>query len=93
MLSSSATNSDEAIGSLEIQKPHVVLVSPDLDDGAQTGFKVFQTLRAAHPKTAGIMMLHSIVRDSVIASFRAGDRGIFCRSDSFKALSKCIRGA
>ena len=86
-----ATNSDEAIGSLETHKPHVALVSPDLEDGSQTGFKVLQTLRAAHPETAGIMMLHSVVRDSVIASFRAGARGIFCRADSFKALSKCIR--
>ena len=86
-----ATNSDEAIGSLDIHKPHVALVSPDLEDGSQTGFKVLQTLRAAHPETAGIMMLHSVVRDSVIASFRAGARGIFCRADSFKALSKCIR--
>jgi two-component system nitrate/nitrite response regulator NarL len=86
-----ATNSDEAIGGLSVYKPHVALVSPDLEDGAQTGFKVLQTLRATHPETAGIMMLHSVARDSVIASFRAGARGIFCRSDSFKALSKCIR--
>src|SRR3984893_1141227 len=86
-----ATNSDEAIGGLSIYKPHVALVSPDLEDGSQSGFKVLRTLRATHPETAGIMMLHSVVRDSVIASFRAGARGIFCRSDSFKALSKCIR--
>jgi DNA-binding NarL/FixJ family response regulator len=85
------TNSDEAIASLDMQKPHVALVSPDLEDGAQAGFKVVQTFRAAHPEIAGIMMLHSTMRDSVIASFRAGARGIFCRSDSFKALSKCIR--
>jgi DNA-binding NarL/FixJ family response regulator len=86
-----SSNSDDAIGRLDAYKPHVALVSPDLEDGSQTGFKVLQTLRAAHPQTAGIMMLHSVVRDSVIASFRAGARGIFCRADSFKALSKCIR--
>lgn len=86
-----ATNSDDAIGSLRVHKPHVALVSPDLEDGSHTGFKVLQTLRAAHPETAGIMMLHSVIRDSVVASFRAGARGIFRRSDSFKALSKCIR--
>jgi DNA-binding NarL/FixJ family response regulator len=86
-----ATDSEEAIGSLNTHKPHVALVSPDLEDGAQTGFKVLQTLRSVHPETAGIMMLHSIARDSVIASFRAGARGIFCRADSFKMLSKCIR--
>jgi DNA-binding NarL/FixJ family response regulator len=85
------TDSTEAIGSLNIYKPHVALVSPDLEDETQTGFKVLQTLRATHPETAGIMMLHSVMRDSVVASFRAGARGIFCRADSFKALAKCIR--
>jgi len=50
-----ATNSDEAIGGLTIYKPHVALVSPDLEDGAQTGFKVLQTLRATHPETAGLV--------------------------------------
>ncbi|MGC1903228.1 MAG: hypothetical protein WA715_05365 [Candidatus Acidiferrum sp.] len=59
-----ATNSEAAIENLEIHKPHVALVSPELADGSQTGFKVLQTLRASHPETAGIMMLHSIVRDS-----------------------------
>lgn len=86
-----ATSSSEAIGKIDAYKPHVALVSPELEDGSQTGFKVLQSLRASHPQTGGIIMLQSSVRDSVIASFRAGARGIFCRADSFKALSKCIR--
>jgi hypothetical protein len=40
------TNSGEAIGSLNIYKPHVALVSPDLEDGSQSGFRVLQMLRA-----------------------------------------------
>jgi two-component system nitrate/nitrite response regulator NarL len=85
------TNSEDAIGELGNHKPDVVLVSPELEDGSQAGFKVLQSLRATHPETAGIMMLHTTRRESVIESFRAGARGIFYRSDSFKALSKCIR--
>jgi two-component system, NarL family, nitrate/nitrite response regulator NarL len=85
------TNSSEAIEKLELHRPDVVLVSPELEDGSESGFRVLQNLRAAHSQTAGIMMLHTIVRDSVIDSFRAGARGIFCRAESFKALSKCIR--
>jgi len=85
------TNSADAIGELNSHKPNVVLVSPELEDGSDAGFKVLQSLRTTYPDTAGIMMLHANVRDSVIESFRAGARGIFYRSDSFKALSKCIR--
>jgi two-component system nitrate/nitrite response regulator NarL len=86
-----ATDSGEAIEKVDAHKPHVALVSPELKDGAQSGFAVLRTLRESHPKIGGIMMLHSIARDSVIASFSAGARGIFCRADSFKALTKCIR--
>jgi DNA-binding NarL/FixJ family response regulator len=85
------TNSADAIGELNSHKPDVVLVSPELEDGTDAGFKVLQSLRAGHPETAGIMMLQATVRESVIDSFRAGARGIFYRSDSFKALSKCIK--
>jgi two-component system, NarL family, nitrate/nitrite response regulator NarL len=86
-----STSSADAIEKIEARKPHIALVSPELADGAQSGLKVLQTLRDSHQQTAGIVMLHSSVRDSVISSFRAGARGIFCRADSFKDLSKCIR--
>jgi two-component system, NarL family, nitrate/nitrite response regulator NarL len=86
-----ATSAADAISKVESQKPSIALVSPELMDGAQSGFKVLQTLRDSHPQTAGIVMLHASARDSVITSFRAGARGIFCRADSFKDLSKCIR--
>ena len=86
-----ATDSGEAIEKLDTLKPHVALVSPELEDGSQSGFTLLRTLHTSHPKIGGIMMLHSIARESVIASFSAGARGIFCRADSFKALTKCIR--
>jgi two-component system, NarL family, nitrate/nitrite response regulator NarL len=86
-----ATSSADAISQVETQKPNIALVSPELSDGAQSGFKVLQTLKDAQPQTAGIVMLHDSVREAVIASFRAGARGIFCRAESLKDLSKCIR--
>src|ERR1035438_8728674 len=76
-----ATTSADAISQVETQKPNIALVSPELLDGAQSGFKVLQTLKEAHPQTAGIVMLHDSVREAVIASFRAGARGIFCRAE------------
>lgn len=86
-----ASDSGQAIEKLNALRPHVVLVSPELEDGAESGFTVLRTLRQSHPKIGGIMMLHSIARESVIASFTAGARGIFCRTEPFKDLTKCIR--
>lgn len=86
-----ASSSPEAIRDLGILKPHVAVVSAELRDGPQTGFKVLQELRNSHPSTAAIMLLPSTQRDPVIDAFRGGARGVFTRDKSFKALSKCIR--
>jgi DNA-binding NarL/FixJ family response regulator len=37
------------------------------------------------------MLLNSDNRELVIDAFRAGARGIFCRSQSLEILPKCIR--
>ncbi len=86
-----ASSSPDAISKLEMYKPQVAVVSPDLQDGPQTGFKVLQELRRSHPGTAGVMLLQSPERAPVIDSFRYGARGVISRDDSFKELSKCIR--
>jgi two-component system, NarL family, nitrate/nitrite response regulator NarL len=86
-----ASSSPDAISKLETYKPHVALVSPELQDGPQTGFKVLQELRRSHPLTAGVMLLQSPERAPVIDAFRCGARGVISRGDSFKELSKCIR--
>ena len=86
-----ASSSPDAISKLEMYKPQLAVVSPDLQDGPQTGFKVLQELRRSHPGTAGVMLLHSPERAPVIDAFRYGARGVISRDDSFKELSKCIR--
>src|SRR5581483_5869088 len=37
-----------------------------------------------------VLLLDSSDRDLVVDSFRGGARGVFCRSQSFKLLCKCI---
>ncbi|MGA2844079.1 MAG: response regulator transcription factor [Candidatus Acidiferrales bacterium] len=86
-----ASSSPDAIRDLGILKPHVAVVSAELRDGPQTGFKVLSELRNSHPTTAAIMLLHSTQPDPVVDAFRGGARGVFTRDKSFKALSKCIR--
>jgi two-component system, NarL family, nitrate/nitrite response regulator NarL len=86
-----ASSSPDAIRDLDTHKPHVALVSAELQDGLQTGFKVLRELRSSHPGTAAIMLLQSTQRDPVVDAFRSGARGVITRDKSFKALSKCIR--
>jgi two-component system nitrate/nitrite response regulator NarL len=80
----------ETLHELQGYKPHVSLISAKLRDGALTGFKVVQQLRTFEPATAAVMLLDSDERDMVVAAFRSGARGVFCRGHSFKKLPKCI---
>jgi DNA-binding NarL/FixJ family response regulator len=84
-------NSSEAIREMEKHQPDIALINTRLDDGPLTGYHVLQALQNASPKTAAIMMIPISERDLVIDAFRGGARGVFCRVQSIKELSKCIR--
>ena len=72
-------------------KSDVALISEELEDGSQAGFKILQKLRDSNHGTPAIMLLKSSRANSVIDAFREGARGVFYRNASLKALSKCIR--
>ncbi len=80
-----------AFRELQNHRPDVAVISAQLQDGRLTGFNVLQQLRASQLKTSAVMLLDSPERDLVVEAFRAGARGVFCRGDSMKSLSKCIR--
>jgi len=68
----------------------IALINESLQDGPLTGFRVLTELRKAFPKTRLIVLLKSATEDLVIDAFRAGARGVFCRSEAPDALSKCV---
>jgi two-component system nitrate/nitrite response regulator NarL len=84
-------SSQKVIAKLEGQKPHVAIICEDLEDGPNAGFKVLHKLRDSQHQSAPIMLLQSPKPNSVIDAFREGARGVFYRTNSLKALSKCIR--
>jgi two-component system nitrate/nitrite response regulator NarL len=86
-----SSNSSVAFRELRDYRPHVAVISAQLEDGPLTGFKVLHQLRDSESRTPAVMLLDSTERDLVVDAFRAGARGVFCRGYSFKALPKCIR--
>ena len=83
-------SSQTIIRGLGEHKANVALISADLQDGPHTGGKVLQELQNSHP-TPAVMLMQSSKPEFVVNAFRAGARGIFYRTHSLKALSKCIR--
>jgi DNA-binding NarL/FixJ family response regulator len=78
------------LAAVSSEKPDVVLLSPALEDNATLGFQVARDLMASHPQGRIIMLLDAADRSAVLESFRAGARGVFCRTESLKTLAKCI---
>jgi DNA-binding NarL/FixJ family response regulator len=83
-------SSQKIIGGLGAHKTDVALISEELQDGPLAGMKVLQNLWNSH-HTPAIMLLQCCKPECVVNAFRGGARGIFYRTHSLKALSKCIQ--
>jgi len=83
-------SSQKIIGGLGACKIDVAVISEELLDGPLAGVKVLQELQSLH-STPAIMLLQSSKPECVVNAFRGGARGIFYRTHSLKALSKCIQ--
>ena len=83
-------SSQKIISGLGAHKIDVALICEELQDGPLAGVKVLQKLwNSRH--TPAIMLLQCSKPECVVNAFRGGARGIFYRTHSLKALSKCIQ--
>jgi DNA-binding NarL/FixJ family response regulator len=71
-------------------QPDITIVSESLEGTPGRGLAVLKQLRTLVPKTRTIVLLDCSERDSVVAAFRTGARGVFSRNDSLKMLGKCV---
>jgi len=68
----------------------IAVIAARVADGAKSGVELAREIRGASPSTRIIMLLDSSERAAVLEAFLAGARGVFSRSESLKALAKCI---
>jgi len=73
------------------EKPAVVVISAELDEEKGKGFEIARELRTLHAETRVVMLLDASERNQVVEAFRAGARGVFCRSESLTSLARCIQ--
>jgi two-component system, NarL family, nitrate/nitrite response regulator NarL len=69
----------------------VALVSERLEDGRHNGLEIIDHLRKTSPSIRSILLAKTLSPELVLAAFRNGAKGIFCRSEPIQALSRCIR--
>jgi two-component system, NarL family, nitrate/nitrite response regulator NarL len=85
-----ATTTAEILSLSAARKPNVVVISADLESVARKGLHIARTLSARHPNINIVILLEVDQREEVIASFRNGARGVFCRSESLAEFTNCV---
>jgi DNA-binding NarL/FixJ family response regulator len=86
-----ATMRRRAFQLLQRERFDVVLVGIGVaeDPTISTGF--IRQVQNLDPKLNVVALVETRQRGLVVEALRSGARGVFCRSDSFEALCKCIR--
>lgn len=73
------------------EKPHVALIGLKVGEKWQETFELIREIRTQLPETRVIVMLDSSERTAVVEGFRAGAQGVFCRTEPFRLLARCIQ--
>jgi two-component system, NarL family, nitrate/nitrite response regulator NarL len=71
-------------------QPHVTIVSETLEGIPGGGFEILTELLAIAPQTRVIILIDSAKRELVVEAFRRGARGVYCRTDPFSMLTRCV---
>lgn len=90
-VAASAVNRAEILSCLKSVRVDVALINQSLEDGPLVGFRLLSEIRESFPQTRVVMLLKTASCELVVDAFRGGAKGVFCRTDSFEALCKCIR--
>lgn len=86
-----AVTAREVLSALESNSFQVVLISTSFPDNPVGGFRLVREVRTLRPAVSAIVLLDALDRGAVVEAFRCGASGVFCRSDSFQTLCKCIQ--
>jgi two-component system nitrate/nitrite response regulator NarL len=86
----SAPTSAAILALVKRENPHVAVISAKLGERPNGGFEVVREIRAQAPTTRIVVLLDISEQSAVTEAFRTGAHGIFCRTEPFRALAKCI---
>lgn len=87
----SPSNGPAFLALVHREKPQVVVVSARLGQTNSGGCDLVREVRALAPATRVIVLLDASERAPVVEAFRAGAQGVFCRTEPFRLLGKCIQ--
>ena len=72
-------------------QPDVALIDVNLENKPRGGLQTLRELSLTRSSTSVIVLLDCPGSEQVVEAFSHGARGVFCYSEGFAALCKCIR--
>ncbi|MGA1985152.1 MAG: response regulator transcription factor [Candidatus Sulfotelmatobacter sp.] len=90
-VASPASKEAEILAVVKRERSDVALISARQGTDSRGGFVLSREICSSSPGTRVIMLLDTSERTPVVEAFRAGARGVFCRTESLKLLAKSIR--
>ena len=73
------------------EKPAVAVISSHLEEPKGSVSELVRNVRMESPETRVILLLDFSEPGMIIAAFRAGAQGVFCRTEPVHLLAKCIQ--
>jgi two-component system, NarL family, nitrate/nitrite response regulator NarL len=80
----------DILSMVSARKPSVAVISADFDGATNKGLQVARSLSAHHRNIHIVILLELSVRESVVAAFHCGAKGVFCRNRPLAELSTCV---
>jgi two-component system nitrate/nitrite response regulator NarL len=80
----------EILALVKREKPHVTLISARFGQNGHGVFDLIRSIRSLNSASRVILMLDHSEPATVVQAFRSGAHGIFCRTEPFRLLTKCI---
>jgi len=88
-VSATAATTD-ILSAVSARKPDVAVISADFDGGAKKGLRAARAVNAHYRDVNIVVLLELSARESVIAAFRCGAKGVFCRNKPLDEFRACI---
>jgi DNA-binding NarL/FixJ family response regulator len=85
-----ATATTDILSAVSALKPDVAVISANFDGGAKKGLQAARAVNAHYRNVHIVVLLELSARESVIAAFRCGAKGVFCRSKPLDEFRACI---
>ena len=81
---------DKVLPLVSLHKSDIAVISVEFDSATQKGLQIARSLNTRYPDVRVVALLDVGSRESVMASFRCGAMGVFCRTEPLSELPTCI---